>query len=215
MKYNIRWQEEVKTLPYNLQNKCINYKQLKKIKNVDASILQTLESTCNHIDKIFDNDKIDKDALYKFAKINKETLYKLSKRLGKRYDQHIFEWYLNNNKKYHFCGGCRFKKLELETKGYDDECPICLDKRDEYIITDCGHIICIECFKRLYNVDKLTGTLDNLVSYSVYNNHFIPKCPLCRGLMPMHLNKNQIFKCTRDCKCENSICNKLMSCFKM
>ena len=213
MKYNVRWQEQLKTLPYNLQNKCINYKQFKKIKNVDVGIFQTLEKTCNNIDKIFDNDKIDKEILYKFAKINKETLYKLSKRLEKIYGLHIFEWYIKNNNRYHFCGGYRFKRMELEINGYNEECPICLDKREEYIITDCVHIVCVDCFKKLYNVDNLNGTLHNLISYSVYKNHFIPKCPMCRGLMPIHLKKESILKCSHDCKTENGICNKLISCF--
>ena len=71
-----------------------------------------------------------------------------------------------------------------------------MEKKYKMIIPDCGHVICDECLRKLYNIDKLCGTTSNLISYSVYQKHFIPKCPMCRKMMPIHLNDDQIIKCS-------------------
>lgn len=216
MKYCSYWKEEVKKLPYDLQKECINYKNWKKINLIGPDIYEILDRSCSHIDIILKKNciksynclklmcasyhySIQKHDLLTFASINKMTLYKLSKRLEKKFGLNLLEWYYYNRTKYIFCGkGYLLKRLEIEIKGCD-ECPICLEKKERNIITNCGHIICESCIKYLYKVENLNGTIHNLISYSVYKNHFIPKCPICRGLMPIYLGPNQIIKCSKDC----------------
>lgn len=201
MKYSHYWQDQVKTLPVDLQKECIDYKAWKKVKQINNSIYSDLDAICNHIEKVFIKyDNHNKSSLYKFANINRQTLYKLSKRLDKHFGLNVVNWYRNNKQKYKFCGsGYKLKRLEFEINGCG-ECPICMEDASPetnriMIISDCGHIICLDCFKRLYHVDKLKGEIFNLVSFSAHINHYVPNCPICRELMPVHLKEDQIISC--------------------
>lgn len=191
MKYCTLWKKQIQTLPYKLQTQCLNYKEWKKINNIDQTIYNKIDDACKNIDKIFTNYKLQKNVLYQFAVINKQTLYKLSKRLAKKTEFNVLEWYNNNKIKYNFCGGYKLKRIDLEIHGFE-ECPICLEIQNTMIISDCGHVLCINCFKQLYHIDNLNGKLFNLISYSIYYNHVIPKCPICRQSMPIHLKDDQI-----------------------
>jgi hypothetical protein len=189
MKFKHIWIQKLEELPIGLQTECIDYKKWKKIKSsYNLEIL--LNNECIHVDKIFNNKKniincysknFSKKELYNYAILNKKCLYKLIKRLNKRLKCNLNSL-LN---KYDFCCGYKLKKLELNIFGYNDDCPICLEKPSQIIIMDCGHVICVDCVKKLYNIDQLKGTLQNLISYSIYYNKKIPKCPECRYLHPV------------------------------
>jgi hypothetical protein len=216
MKYCNYWKSQLNLLPNSLQKECINYKKWKKINSIDQDIYKILEDICCHVDKIFLKTKSNKNDLLTFANINKQTLYKLTKRLEKKYGHNIVEWYNNNKTKYQFCKGYKVKRLDLEINGCEEykECPICLDEKDEMIINNCEHIVCSDCFKKLYRIDNLNGTIFNLVNHSVFINHFVPKCPTCRETMPTHLKEDQIIKCSECCKKNGNIPSPKFNKFK-
>ena len=199
MKFKHYWLNKVKELPKTLQKECLNYKIWKK-RTSNSDLSELLEIECKHIDKIFHqkqdilscfsykNTKLD---LYNYAMINKLSLYKIIKRLDKRFKINLRQWYNNNKQNYAFCGGHELTRLQLELFGYKDECPICFDKPKTVIILDCGHILCHNCVKNIYNIKELSA---GIISYSMYHSHHIPKCPICRLSLPIKsLKKNQIF----------------------
>ena len=194
MKYCASWKHELRKLPKELQDKCIDYKVWKKYIYNGQDIYSSLDAICTNIDKVLQKYSGKKQDLLFFAKINKLTLYKLSKRLSKKYEINVLDWYYNSRSKYIFCGfGYFLKSIELKIST-EIECPICLDVNKKILVTNCGHYFCATCTKKLYKVDNLNGKLSNLISFSVYQNHFIPKCPICRKLMPLNIKSEQIVK---------------------
>jgi hypothetical protein len=136
----------------------------------------------------------DNKILYEYAKLNKKCLVKIIKRSDKRCGTHLQDWYNLQKRNYAFCGGYQFTRLELSTQGDHEECPICLEQQSIAFIMPCGHCLCITCFKELYKVNGLNGTLRNLIGHSVYTNKIIPRCPICREKGPFRkISNRQIY----------------------
>jgi hypothetical protein len=208
MKFGVEWNTQISILPEKLSKKSISYKKWKNIsKNISIinqnEIFIQLHIDCNIVNKTFikynkiienknilcslfnifykSDVSISTKDLYKYALLNKKTLYKICKRLDKRTNSDIFKTWLNTNYiNYSFNGGIYLTKLKLEhSDDIDKSCPICLeDEVKSIIILKCGHIICYDCIKLIYNSKNKDNYIHTIARKDVINKPAY--CPVCR-----------------------------------
>lgn len=202
MKFCQYWKAEVEKLPSVLKRCSLNYKIWKKRANGerDAAVLERLLcSECKVVDRFLQRQSrscivpssfshID---LYSFAKLNKLALYKICKRLDKRLNTEAFRKF-NTQHMFDFQGGRTLKLLQLRVSNRVDECPICLEVPTHSVVLDCGHCLCLDCFKTVYEIKGQRGTMWNIVS-CVHTNKGT-SCPVCRRKHPCkHLGAHSIW----------------------
>lgn len=208
MKFKQTWQRELTGLPCCLRDKCIDYKQWKKVTVCPEELLkEQLQLELNKVETVFMGrkkkacccfsyvaPKVEDHMMYKYAILNRTCMNKLVKRCDKRFGTQLRKWYISIKDNYTFCGSAHLTRLELALFGYTDSCPLCLECPSTSIILDCGHIVCLECFKDLYQIRNKCGTLQNLVLYANVINVPSPRCPMCRKDRPLKLlTENHIY----------------------
>ncbi len=127
--------------------------------------------------------------LYAFIQINRKALQKICKKIDKKAKLNgLFRYWYNNvaKKKYGFLTNkMPFSYVQTLIREKNETCPICLEEDyDNFIILDCGHIICMDCLHHLTkNVLKEgKGTPHNLLHH--YQYHHKSACPVCRHDKP-------------------------------
>ena len=126
------------------------------------------------------------NVMYAFAMLNKTCVCKAIKRCDKRTGSRLREWYNAHKHEFSFCGGVRLTRFALESGQQQlDDCPVCLEPPTTGVILECGHIVCLECIKDMYQIRYMRGTISNLVRTSIYMNRRAPCCPLCRCQTPL------------------------------
>jgi hypothetical protein len=146
-----------------------------------------------------EDDHVGTDVLFAFVQLNKETLYKICKRLDRVYAAKgmCFLKEVHGVYKFIFQGGMMYTRLQLELGQHTTECPICLttieEAREEsgdkwqLFVLDCGHIMCMDCFRATYKIKGMRGTLFNLLDVSAYRARkegVVLSCPMCRKNNP-------------------------------
>jgi hypothetical protein len=209
MKYANIWKQQVQELPIKLQSSVLSYKNWKKLSklNYNEDYLKILEKDCQNINNIIKKkykiyniknikniicwnnnmEKITNKDLYSYMILNQTTLHKICKRMDKRNNFHLFIPWLNKNyKQFYFNYGLYYTRILLENNILKNiTCPICLcelelTEKNPILITDCGHIFCIECIRGYYKTYEHHGTLKNIINY---HEHYIKheSCPECRS----------------------------------
>lgn len=213
MKFCKTWFQKYMSLPPNLRNISLSYKEWKKkIKvqtpNGSTDILRDLRMQCDNIDRYihiistpntrhtcfrcYDDVEAHEHAspLYEFMALNRICLYKICKRIDKSLPGTGAMKLLAEYRNRHFLNDYRstFYKLE-SSRDNNEECPICMDICNNFAILQCGHYFCMECFLKIYGVKGKRGTLINILA----NTSRKLSCPLCRHIMEYNLIDNMHF----------------------
>lgn len=126
--------------------------------------------------------------VFRFAKLNAKCVYKICKKIDKRMQMRAMLPWLDSIKRAHifsFLGSATLARLTHIFDGsVDRTCPICLEEYTQGVCTDCGHTLCLECFKELLCINSRKGTLHNLVVTALQTRPV--QCPLCRYSKPFH-----------------------------
>ena len=137
------------------------------------------------------NDSIEENEneyLLHIKIVNKQSLYKLCKRFDKKSGlKNVYTYWFHNvaKKKYDFLKmDMTHRFLEWRVHNRRDTCPICLeDDYEDFVIQNCGHIICTNCIKQLAGSRRnqttgVRGTLYNIIRNLQYHHNC--DCPICR-----------------------------------
>jgi hypothetical protein len=185
MKYCKEWRETYETLPIQLQDISLSYKNWKKRVKNNQFDTKALEEECHKLHSEFHKlyyqkhrffscckgQHIKKNEIAVFLQMNKKTLYKLGKKISKH-----SRYTIDTNK---LIGDWVIKiELDLGLREPGD-CPICLDAIESCVIMKCGHLLCINCFETIFHVKGKKGTIYNILS----NCCPVLPCPMCRTKM--------------------------------
>lgn len=211
MKFGKSWKFQSEELPVQLASRCINYKVWKKlVKTVrdHDSLLHKLKSECKAVDKVMLTRqtsgvvcslvRLSAQDIHNFAALNKQTLYKICKKLDKQLGTNKFmQWYAT--RPFAFLGGSQFTRLQLDATQHVDECPVCYDIPNTVIILDCGHYLCIECFKDWFRIRGQRGMLWNVVMAVEEKTKEKKRCPMCSKRNPcLHLSAKNLWPFRRE-----------------
>ncbi len=129
---------------------------LKDLELVDYAFKHTIrnEYSCfSNILSLFGrNYKESEKFAYDFAMINAEAVRKICKRLDKSINKTTFShWFVKcrENHKYAFLGGKELTYLTHKYGNKEKECPICMENRNELVILNCGHVLCLNCISQI------------------------------------------------------------------
>jgi len=219
MKFGHQWKDRKSRLPPDLASMCIDYKKYKKTTKTKTpptpehllnSIIADSTSChklyghyCTHSKThrflpclscrtITSSQAPNKEDLLEFAQLNALCLRKLCKRLDKHLKTNIFTQWLNTSH-YAFIQGPHITLQKIEHSQKNPDCPICLeDNILDFIILNCGHILCISCTRHMLSASS-KGTLPNIIAYAKYHTPHITHCPMCRDPRAfndyIHINK--------------------------
>jgi hypothetical protein len=207
MKFCKTWLQKYMSLPPNLRNISLSYKEWKKklkSQNPNEDILRDLRTQCDNIDRYISSTTNTRrtcfkcygdeharehtpehaSPLYEFMALNRMCLYKICKRIDKTLPGTGAMKLLAEYRNRHFLNDYRstFYKLE-SSRDNNEECPICLDMCNNFAILQCGHYFCMDCFLNIYGVKGKRGTLINILA----NTSRKLSCPLCRHVMEYNL----------------------------
>jgi hypothetical protein len=207
MKFGKQWTRDFLVLPVELQSHAINYIAWKKAtreSQINIEHLERLErdivkaglilSSHRHSNNCcftfcFKKKKIHPittDDIKKYMELNAITLRKLCKRLDKRLHVGATQWLRVNAWRFDICSPL------IKLKVFPFECPICLDTSTDVIVTDCSHVFCTECVRKmiLYGANEKTHVhsyhveIEAIICYArsqvLCGKWNITKCPICR-----------------------------------
>lgn len=209
MKYGRLWKDKFSTIHDDLKDTCINYKSWKKRMKTHQFCLKELQIELFDKNKLFitrtkmllkpnncmfrfclnKNPSYQVRDLIEVANMNATSLSKLCKKVDKKTHNVIAKQWLCKIKSLHnvhFFNGLILSRLMFHTNDTSivfDECPICFtdcSEKTPFLISRCGHYVCIQCLLQMFNSARIKGTLQNILLYNEYHNGVRLCCPICR-----------------------------------